>query len=1263
MPTLNLQQSELGNHRYRITVFSDLPGLTLQHAVDIDYRLSTADRKAIRWYLEDYLDQPFDPNPSIAARTEQRLAEIGRELFEQLFATRKMIEWWARAKDTLSQLRIEVSTSVAAATAIPWELLRDPVTDTPLALEAAEFVRSHRDARRQPTVPAQADQLRILLVICRPREDQDVPFRSVASHLVRGLNAAARRQVSLTVLRPPTFEQLSRTLHDADHRGAPFHVVHFDGHGLYADAAALKASLGGLDALRFDAGRQGPQGFLLFEDPNSETNSDFIGGERIGELLVKTRTPVLVLNACRSAHAESPERDAADASPAATDTSPAATDAGPAAADAPAAAEPAFGSLAQAVMDAGVAGVVAMRYNLWVVTATQFVYELYRNLVRGQSLGAAVSQGRKQLHAEPRRRIAYQDIPLQDWPVPVVFEAAPIRLLPQAQETGGWGLRLGPPPGAGGVEGQASQRPPQPLSPQPGQDQLPPPPDIGFIGRDETLLALDRAFDRDRVVLLHAYAGAGKTTVAAEFARWYRDTGGLGEGAAAGPVLFTSFETHKPLYQVLGDFGEVFAPALEQQGIPWGAIADLGQRRDLALQVLAQVPVLWIWDNLEPVAGFPEGAESAWSAAEQAELLAFLRAARQTRARFLLTSRRPETPWLGDLPRRIQVPPMPMAERAAFAEALAQKQGKRLAVADWRPLLRFTEGNPLTLLVVVRQALAEGLGAAGTDADAIGALVRRLRAGETGLADAQSQHRDRSLAASLSYGFERAFDADQQRILALLVFFQGFVDVDVLKTMGQPAADWSLPALHGQDRNTLMALLERAAGLGLLEALGGGYYRIHPALPWFFRRLFERCWPAAAAAPAPPDPADGDAAPAGQPAPAEAATRAFCAAMGELGAYYHAQYQAGRREVIGALRAEEANLLQAWRLARRHGLWHPVTSAMQGLRQLYDHTGRRAEWAALVTAVLPDLVADDEGPRPGREDQWGLVTSYRVRLAQEDRDWAGAERLQRRAVDWDRARAEPLLARPAEGLDSDERNRLRTLAVSLEGLGQIQREQEHPDCVAAYEEGLALAERIGDTAEAATCAFNLGHVYIGTLGGIPALRDLAKAEHWYRRSLALRPDGDRQGRARSLGQLGAVAWEQAKEAQAAGDAQQVNTRVREALGHYHQALDLLPADAVNDLSVVHNQLGNIYDDIGQFDQALPHFQESIRLKEGADNHYGAALTRENVAIALLQANRHADALDYAQAALQGFQRYGERAQRNIDKVQTLIRRIQAAAPA
>jgi hypothetical protein len=115
---------------------------------------------------------------------------------------------------------------------------------------------------------------------------------------------------------------------------------------------------------------------------------------------------------------------------------------------------------------------------------------------------------------------------------------------------------------------------------------LPQPPDVGFFGRDETLYELDRAFDSQHVVLLHAYAGSGKTTTAAEFARWYTLTGGL-----EGPVLFTSFEQHKPLARVLDSFGRVFDRALQQSVIHWLALDDR-QRREVALQVMQQVAVL-----------------------------------------------------------------------------------------------------------------------------------------------------------------------------------------------------------------------------------------------------------------------------------------------------------------------------------------------------------------------------------------------------------------------------------------------------------------------------------------------------------------------------------------------------------------------------------------------------------------------------------------------------------------------------------------------
>ena len=574
---------------------------------------------------------------------------------------------------------------------------------------------------------------------------------------------------------------------------------------------------------------------------------------------------------------------------------------------------------------------------------------------------------------------------------------------------------------------------------------------------------------------------------------------------------------------------------------------------------------------------------------------------------------------------------MPMTERLQVARALAEKRGRRAEVMkDWRPLLEFSGAIPWRLTVLVGQALRDGL----VGRDAVQDFVDRLRAGEAEFDDEAGEGRSRSLGASLGYGFEHAFDEEERRRLALLHLFQGFVDVDVLVAMGNPEAPWCLPEVRGLSRDDAVALLDRAAEVGLLAGHGGGYYGIHPALPWFFRGLFERFYGARN----------------------KAARRAFVEAMGGLGNYYHNQYGAGNRDVIGVLRAEEANLLQARRLARVHGWWDPVISAMQGLHQLYNHTGRRAEWRRLVEEIVPDFVdPETEGPLPGREDDWSLVTGYRVRLAREERKWDEAERLQRVGVDWTRQRAAPVLELPRATLDSSQRNTVRTLAVSLEGLGTIRRELGREDCVAAYEEALALSESIEDQAEAAICAFNLGHAY----KDISALRDLRQAEHWYRRSLELRDKRDRLYRGTSLGQLGSVAFEKFKEAcERKRPEDELLRHLNEAASFYHQALEHFPADAVDELAVAHAQLGNIYGDAGDTDRAVAHYRDAIRYREKQGNVYGASGTRFNVALALAGAGRPQDALEYARAALRGYESYGESAAGDIQDTRQLIERIE-----
>ncbi|HEY0783112.1 MAG TPA: CHAT domain-containing protein, partial [Thermoanaerobaculia bacterium] len=692
---LTQHDSGPGRHRVEIEVGGDGPRRTASST--FAFTLAREDEEDLRWYFEESLLYPHEP-ARIVARIERRIAELGEELFAKIFdANADARARWAEVRGSLSAVRIEIVTSLDGASAIPWELMRDPHSATVLALAARSFVRAHPAPVLPPRPAAEKlGRVRILLVLCRPGGARDIAFRSIASRLLRGLSETNRAAFELEVLRPPTFERLSEVLTRAWNGGDPYHVVHFDGHGGYLDLEAfVRASEGrptteaeraALEELDFDPLRFSPQllypheirpglhSYLVFENPRSEQNQRLVDGPELARLLVATGVSTLVLNACRSAYArrtQELERGAARSTEASFGNDPAR----------------AWATLAQEVMDAGVPAIVAMRYNLWVATAAQFVADLYGALARGETVGEAVGLGRKQLSSNPLREIAFDPMPLQDWPVPIVYEAAPLALFhksPACLEEPLLRVRKGPSALAGADR----------------EGDLPPPPDAGFFGRDETLLALDRAFDRDQLVLLHGWAGGGKTAAAAEFARWYEGTGGV-----RGCVLFSSFARHLPLSRLLDRIGREFGEELEQNDVRWSALDD-ARRRELALLILQQIPVLWIWDGVEQVNGFPEGSASAWSTEEQAEILSFLRALRETRAKVLLTSRRDERTWLGELPTRVHLPPMIEAESLQLMRVLAAKHGRRLtSIEDWRPLLAFAQGHPMALTILAGEAL------------------------------------------------------------------------------------------------------------------------------------------------------------------------------------------------------------------------------------------------------------------------------------------------------------------------------------------------------------------------------------------------------------------------------------------------------------------------------------------------------------------------------------------------------------------------------
>ena len=545
-----------------------------------------------------------------------------------------------------------------------------------------------------------------------------------------------------------------------------------------------------------------------------------------------------------------------------------------------------------------------------------------------------------------------------------------------------------------------------------------------------------------------------------------------------------------------------------------------------------------------------------------------------------------------------------------MAQELAKKRGRRLDdVQDWRPLLRFTQGNPLTLTVLVGQALRDGLRSRVEIED----FVRNLEAGESVFEDEVSEGRTRSLAASLAYGFENAFTEPERKKLALLYVFQEFVAAHVLQQMGNTESEAWIPELKGFIREEWIELLDRAAKIGLLTAHGAGYYRMHPAVPWFFRRNFNQYYSETRAT----------------------AIAAFVDAISQLGIYYHREYNRGFRELVNVLMAEEPNLLKARDLARSNRWWHRVIGVMQGLQSLYRHTGRISEWSRLVEEIVPDFVdPTTDGPLPGREEEWTIVNYYRIRLAQEARRWVEAARLHSMVVDRSRQMTSQILAVSAQNWTESEKATVRTLALSLEERADIEREQSSAACLENYEEALSLFERIGDTTTTATCAFNLGRAYEELI----EIRDYATAEGWYRRSLDLFPKEDRQSRAQCLAQLGTVSYRRFHQGLRTKEPREECLKHLSNAGQsFTEALKVFPPTATRECEIAHNQLGIIYGDAGQVDIAVHHYCESIRCCDEMRDRFRAGQTRYNGARSLGVARRYDQAREWAKAAKRDFE--------------------------
>ena len=201
---------------------------------------------------------------------------------------------------------------------------------------------------------------RVLVIVSRPDGSADVSYRSIASKVFQELHG--RPSFAVTVLRPRSFTECARALRDANSAGEPFDIIHFDGHGFHAGPETDDE--GGTTAVE-------PGGYILFEDEGG-AQPRLISGKDFGAIVAETGVRAVVLNACRSGHTRLPVLEADSIFR-----------------------ESRISSFAHDLMFAGVSFVVAMRYNVYVASATRYIEEFYRQLGRAQRLSVAASLARK----------------------------------------------------------------------------------------------------------------------------------------------------------------------------------------------------------------------------------------------------------------------------------------------------------------------------------------------------------------------------------------------------------------------------------------------------------------------------------------------------------------------------------------------------------------------------------------------------------------------------------------------------------------------------------------------------------------------------------------------------------------------------------------------------------------------------------------------------------------------------------------------------
>ncbi|MCC6679256.1 MAG: tetratricopeptide repeat protein [Phycisphaerales bacterium] len=1095
----------------------------------------------LHWYLEHYLEHPTDVDEARARRCLKALQGWGERAFKALFDSGTARDFYTRAVEAgLAQLTIVISADDPAVLSWPWEALRDP--------QAGDLARQARFERRlnQQHDPAalhenlgKQQQVNILLVTARPRGRRDVSYRSVSRPLVELVHSDPEIRARVTVLRPPTFKALQEHLRA---RPGRYHIVHFDGHGVFTGGTGGAAPQGHL-VFEPESGDLYDQKGDLTKDPKVRASA-LIPAPMLAQAMREHNIPVVVLNACQSGMIANEAGDA-------------------------------FASVAGSLIQAGVRGVVAMAYSLWVSGAKEFLPAFYGTLFDTGSLAEAVRLGRERMAVQPVRTSAKGPAELQDWLVPVLYQQAEVDL--EFAEDG---------------RAEDPVRAALDALPEPFKDLDNP---HGLIGRDGPILELERALLRPPPgVLMHGLGGVGKTTLARGLARWLvqtdsdllyadaKDDNGEARRMLK-PPIWISFQGVLSAEYVLNemgralygpDFSAVATQVRERQKAQGREMSDREVAAALLINALKQSPRLIVWDNFEVVRGM-EGQTGALSETDRNTLREFLKALRTSgsAAKVVITSRGEEE-WLGD--QSVCFRPRALGglsgeELWSYTEAVLKDLGLSVDRTDQSlmDLLSEVAGHPLMLRVILPK-LAER---------SPGELLEALRRNLDELDLPQESEEVRKLYATLRLA-EQAVPEELRPLLIPLSMHEEWVFGKFLFVIAEEVDKrWT----EGQVGRFLDGLVRA----GVLHQRGPGLYEQHPALARYLRAAFKT-------------------APDVQATWARAAVKSMAAACAKLVGrprteqeWFMAFYE---RTLSGAVETADSmgRAIEARGLIEGLGSWALNNRRLADAERWFSELARRFEAAGMEENAATSY------------HQLGLV-AFKANRYQD------AERLYRRAGevfervgsplnaavvqhelgnlalsrrDWDAAWAWFEKAATACGQAGSGAG----LAAAYHGLGNVLEQQNKYEAAEAmYTKSLAIKKGLGDEQSIGTTYTHLGNTAM-------ARRDFAAAWDWYHKSLEIKERlADFPGQAVVLHNLGRIA--------------QVGMKLDLAENYLRRSVSIKERQGMQrEAAITYHQLGTLALQRQDFVVARDWYLKSAEVKRRLGDAHGAAMVQADMGV-------------------------------------------------